>query len=452
MRSNDKQANVNFGQYLYDTLTIIASYKLAYDIASMLTNLYKFDMYMWILIVYIPIWLFTMTSLGMYNITTFKYYDRLLRNILFSSFVSGMISAAMIFFVKETLFSRIFYASFLVSSILLLIAQRFIYTFFILKHTKVGAMNMVIIGDKALSDKLVYYLKKTDILTNIVGYFPIDSLNKLDMILKEKPVDEVIFAVPKEYIKLIEEHALACEEMGVTVSMVLDFYDFKISRVYFRNIGTIPMLTFHTVSFNKPQLYIKRVIDIIGSIVGLIITGLLSIFIIPAIKLDSPGPILFKQNRVGINGRLFKLYKFRSMVVDAEDKKNELLSQNQVNGDLMFKMKNDPRITRIGKFLRATSLDEFPQFINVLKGDMSLVGTRPPTVDEVGKYENHHRRRISIKPGITGMWQVNGRSQITDFDKVVALDTQYIDNWSVWLDIKIMLQTFITLFTRKGAM
>lgn len=452
MQGNDKQANVNFGQYLYDTLTIIASYILAYNIASLLTNLYKIDKYMWILIVYIPIWVFTMTSLGMYNITTFKYYDRLLRNILFSSFVSGMISAAMIFFVKETLFSRIFYASFLIASVVLLIVQRFIYTFFILKHTKVGTLNIVIIGDKSISDKLVYYLKKTDILTNIVGYFPIEAVDKLEKALKEKPVDEVIFAVPKEYIKLVEEHALKCEEMGVTVNMVLDFYDFKMSRVYYRSIGTIPMLTFHTVSFNKPQLYMKRVIDIIGAIVGLIITGFLSVFIIPAIKLDSPGPILFKQNRVGINGRLFKLYKFRSMVTDAENWKKQLMSQNQVNGDLMFKMKDDPRVTRVGRFLRATSLDEFPQFINVLKGDMSLVGTRPPTVDEVSKYENHHRRRISIKPGITGMWQVNGRSQITDFDKVVALDTQYIDNWSVWLDIKIMFKTFIILFSRRGAM
>lgn len=452
MHSTDKQANVNMEQYLYDIITIIVSYLLAYDIASRLTNLYKIDKYMWILIVYIPIWIFTMSALGMYNITIFKYYDRLLRNILFSSFVSGIISAAMIFFVKETLFSRLFYASFLTLSVVLLIAERFIYTFFILKHSKNGAMNMVVIGDKIIADKIVYYLKKTDILMNIVGYLPIDALDELDMILKAKAVDEVIFAVSKDYINVVEEHALTCEEMGVTVSMVLDFYDFKISRAYFRNIGTIPMLTFHTVSLNKPQLYIKRVIDIIGALVGLIITGILSIFIIPAIKLDSPGPILFTQNRVGINGRLFKLYKFRSMVVDAENKKTQLLSQNQVNGDLMFKMKDDPRITGVGKLLRATSLDEFPQFINVLKGDMSLVGTRPPTIDEVSRYENHHRRRISIKPGITGMWQVNGRSQITDFDKVVLLDTQYIDNWSVWLDIKIMLKTFLILFTRRGAM
>lgn len=452
MHSADKQANVNVGQYIYDIIAILASYMLAYKIASHLTNLYAIGRYMWILIVYIPIWIFTMSGLGMYNITVFKYYDRLLRNILFSSFVSGIITAAMIFFIKETLFSRIFYASFLVSSVMLLIAERFIYTFFILKHTKVGVMNMVIIGDRLIADKLVYYLNKTDILMNIVGYVSIDAIDELNMILKEKSVDEVIFAVPRDYIKVIEEQALTCEEMGVTVSMVLDFYDFKISRAYFRNIGTIPMITFHTVSFNKPQLYIKRIIDIMGSIVGLAITGIISVFIIPAIKFDSPGPILFTQNRVGINGRLFKLYKFRSMEVHAEDKKTQLLAQNQVNGDLMFKMKDDPRITRVGKFLRATSLDEFPQFINVLKGDMSLVGTRPPTIDEVSKYSNHHRRRISIKPGITGMWQVNGRSQITDFDKVVALDIQYIDNWSVWLDIKIMFKTILILFTRKGAM
>lgn len=211
------------------------------------------------------------------------------------------------------------------------------------------------------------------------------------------------------------------------------------------------MLTFHSISLNRFQLFIKRTIDIIGAIVGLIITAVISIFIIPAIKLDSPGPIFFTQERVGTHGRIFKLYKFRSMVVDAEEKKQDILQMNAVNGNLMFKVKNDPRITRLGKFIRAASIDELPQFFNVLKGDMSLVGIRPPTPDEVNRYENHHWRRISIKPGITGIWQANGRSNITDFDEVVRLDTQYIDNWSLWLDIKIILKTILVVYKKKGA-
>jgi len=189
-----------------------------------------------------------------------------------------------------------------------------------------------------------------------------------------------------------------------------------------------------------------------GSIVGLCIVAVTSVFIVPAIILDSKGPILFKQNRVGQNGRHFGLYKYRSMVSDAESKKKELMEKNRVKDGYMFKIENDPRITKVGAFLRKTSLDELPQFINVLKGEMSLVGTRPPTIDEVEKYKNLHHRRISIKPGITGMWQISGRSQITDFDEVVRLDTYYIDNWSVGKDIEIIFKTmFMLLFKNKGA-
>lgn len=170
-----------------------------------------------------------------------------------------------------------------------------------------------------------------------------------------------------------------------------------------------------------------------------------------AIKIDSKGPIFFKQVRVGMNGRKFKIFKFRTMCVDAEAKKKDLMQKNEMGNGLMFKIENDPRVTKVGGFLRKTSIDELPQFFNVLKGDMSLVGTRPPTVDEVSAYERSHWRRISIKPGITGMWQVSGRSDIKDFEEVVRLDTQYIDDWSVWLDIKILIRTVLLVFSHKGA-
>jgi exopolysaccharide biosynthesis polyprenyl glycosylphosphotransferase len=211
------------------------------------------------------------------------------------------------------------------------------------------------------------------------------------------------------------------------------------------------MLTYYTVSLNPVSKAIKRFIDIGGSIIGILVTAVVSIFIVPAIKLDSPGPVLFKQKRVGRYGRIFNCYKFRTMCVDAEAKKKELQAMNAYENGLMFKIKEDPRITRVGAFLRKTSLDELPQFLNVLKGDMSLVGTRPPTVDEVAHYDLEHWRRISIKPGITGNWQVSGRSSITDFDEVVALDTQYIDKWSVWLDICIIFKTFFQVFKRDSA-
>ncbi len=212
------------------------------------------------------------------------------------------------------------------------------------------------------------------------------------------------------------------------------------------------------------QLVVKRLADIIGGFIGCIITGILFIFIAPMIKIKSPGPVFFKQIRVGKNGKKFELYKFRTMYTDAEDRKQELMDKNRVKDGMMFKIEYDERIIGckklpdgtikkgLGGWLRALSIDECPQFLNVLKGDMSLVGTRPPTLDEWEKYELHHRARLAIKPGITGMWQVSGRSKITDFEEVVKLDTQYIREWRIILDIKILFKTVVSVFKREGSM
>ena len=200
------------------------------------------------------------------------------------------------------------------------------------------------------------------------------------------------------------------------------------------------------------QLLVKRLMDIAGGLVGCIFTGIIYIFIAPIMKVKSPGPVFFSQVRMGKNGKPFKIYKFRSMYMDAEERKKELMEKNNTKDGLMFKMDDDPRIIKgIGHFIRKTSLDEFPQFWNILKGDMSLVGTRPPTMDEWDKYELHHRRRLAIKPGLTGMWQVSGRSEITDFEEVVELDTKYIEQWSIGLDIKILFKTVTVVFTGSGA-
>ena len=209
---------------------------------------------------------------------------------------------------------------------------------------------------------------------------------------------------------------------------------------------------------NAWELLLKRVIDVVGGIAGVAITGILYLFIAPAIKRADPGPAFFRQERVGKGGRIFKIVKFRSMYQDAEERKKELMAQNEMQG-LMFKMDNDPRIIGsekgpgkgIGNFIRRTSLDEFPQFWNVLKGEMSLVGTRPPTVEEFKQYKIYHKARLAMRPGITGLWQVSGRSNITDFDEIVALDTEYIKNWNLGLDIKILFKTVKVLFTGDGA-
>ena len=199
------------------------------------------------------------------------------------------------------------------------------------------------------------------------------------------------------------------------------------------------------------MLGMRRYLDIIGAIVGLIVSAPIILLVAVPLLLESRGGLFFKQQRVGRNGRLFYMYKLRSMYANAEQRKKEFEEKNHMQG-LMFKMDNDPRITKVGRFIRKFSIDELPQFYNVLRGDMSLAGTRPPTLDEFEQYSSHHKRRLSMRPGITGLWQVSGRSQIEDFEEVVRLDCQYIDNWSPGLDIKILFKTLGVLFTGHGAL
>ena len=220
---------------------------------------------------------------------------------------------------------------------------------------------------------------------------------------------------------------------------------------YVSCVGTYPVITYHTVTLNTGEQVIKRIMDVAGGLAGIVLFSPVMLLAALAIKLDSPGPVIFRQTRVGKNGRTFQIYKFRSMYVDAEERKSELLSQNEIAGGVMFKIREDPRITRVGRILRNLSIDELPQFFNVLGGSMSLVGTRPPTPDEVEKYGTRQWRRISIKPGLTGMWQVNGRSLVTDFEKIVELDVEYIDNWSLMEDIRILCKTVTVLLKHADA-
>lgn len=264
-------------------------------------------------------------------------------------------------------------------------------------------------------------------------------------------IDEVLINAPDHSGSNLEL-ANKLLEMGVTVHIYMeDAYQNLpnrcISNVFGYNVLTT---TISPISFR--QSLAKRLLDIAGSLVGCFFTLILTLLIGPVIYLKSPGPVFFSQIRVGMRGRQFKIYKFRSMYMDAEERKKELMAQNKVKDGFMFKIEDDPRIIKgIGAFIRKTSLDEFPQFWNVLKGDMSMVGTRPPTVDEYALYSPHHKRRLTMKPGITGLWQVSGRSQITDFEEVVALDTQYIENWSISLDIKIILKTIHSVLRSKDA-
>ncbi len=239
-------------------------------------------------------------------------------------------------------------------------------------------------------------------------------------------------------------------EQGMTVHISLIHTDNVMPNRIMENYGDFIVLTTSMLIASNRQAFCKRVMDIIGSIIGLVFAFIAFIIFAPIIKIQSPGPVFFTQVRIGRNGRRFKFYKFRTMYVDAEERKAELMKHNEMDGN-MFKMENDPRIIPIGHFLRKFSIDELPQFLNVLLGDMSLVGTRPPLENEYENYELHHKARLSIKPGLTGMWQVSGRSDIKNFEDVVALDTVYIANWSLWLDVKILFKTIAVVISGKGS-
>lgn len=463
MHKLNKLAFANVWQFCCDMIFLFIAFISAYTFTMQFTFLYSIQDYFWVLIIYIPFWAFSMGAMGMYNKTTFNYYDRIFRNVLIATLFSGIAVAVLFYMTKNSFFSRRLFSALIICTVLFLLAERYIFLLLFSKYRSTSDKKVLIIGTQPLINKFEYYLNKTQISMNIIGYLKLDEngnsgndslhcLDNLPDMLKDNIIDEIIMAIPKEYVFAIENQIQLCEEMGITVRVLLDLYDLKIAKTFLNSIGDIPMLTYHTVSLNNVQLIAKRILDICGASVGLILTGIASLFIIPMIKLDSPGPVFFKQDRVGLNGRVFKLYKFRSMRTDAEAMKKDLMAQNQIKGGLMFKLEKDPRITKVGKFLRMTSLDELPQFWNVFKGDMSLVGTRPPTPDEVSKYLNGHWRRISIKPGLTGLWQVSGRSSIMDFDEVVKLDTCYIDKWTIAEDIKIIFKTIPAIFAKRGAM
>lgn len=263
-------------------------------------------------------------------------------------------------------------------------------------------------------------------------------------------VDEVFICLPDIAMHEIRDMVHKFEEMGLVCHYNVDLFSRDNPNTYVQKIAGYSVISFALKTMDSRRLLVKRLIDIVGSIVGLILTAVLTPFVAVAIKLDSPGPVFFSQTRVGKNGRRFKIWKFRSMYLDAEKRKKELEAHNEIKG-LMFKMEDDPRITRVGKFIRRTSIDETPQFLNIFVGDMSLVGTRPPTVDEFEQYNGYYRRRMSITPGLTGMWQVSGRSDIQDFEEIVKLDLEYIDNWSLGLDIKILFMTIYAVLGRRGS-
>ena len=343
-----------------------------------------------------------------------------------------------------------------------------------------GERKLLIITSEAVAEQVVLSMQENNYARfTLAGVAVIDAdwtgrdihgvpvvANKENaaMYVCQEWIDEVLIVIsdnlpyPSELIEQLSE-------TGVTIHLSLG----KITNVpgkkqFVEKVGNYTVITTSINYASTQQLMLKRLMDIAGGLVGCILTGIICIFVGPAIYIASPGPIFFTQERVGKNGKKFKMYKFRSMYMDAEERKAALMKDNKLGDGKMFKLDFDPRVignkilpdgthkTGIGDFIRRTSLDEFPQFFNVLRGDMSIIGTRPPLISETNLYELHHRARLAIKPGITGMWQVSGRSDITDFEEVVKLDKEYIENWNIGMDIKILLKTVLVVFKEDGSM
>ena len=386
---------------------------------------------------------------------------KVLKSVLFSS----LLIATLVFLSRFILFSRLVFGR---TSILIFATLSFwrIIKRCIIRKIVAGGyhnLNVLVIGAGKVGKNLVKEIIKRPYLgLKIIGYLDdfkekgkeIDGYNILgktedfERIVRQKFIDEAFITIPSER-KLISNLVAKGRNLGVSVRIVPDLYELSMGQMRFHSMGYISLLEYYNKGIHGSDLFTKRVMDILLSGLGLLILSPLFLILAIVIKLTSRGPIFYMSRRCGKDKRIFNFCKFRSMVRDAERKLGELQSKNEMDGPV-FKIKNDPRVTRIGRFMRRFSVDELPQLWNVFKGDMSLVGPRPPIPEEVEKYEDWQLRRLEIKPGITCLWQIQGRSEIS-FQEWMKLDIWYIDHWSLWLDLKMLFQTIPVVIGRKGA-
>ena len=415
--------------------------------------------------VYLIIYLLIGLSCGLYDMSTFFYVDRLVRRVTFGCLAATSFVLFFFYYTGAAQASKTFFTTYFIMCYAAHMFSAFLTYRMNRKHN--GAKRTLFVGTKAEFEKFNRYISKTSLPLNLIGYIKFeyagtaDDLTNdylgyvdkgdLEKIIREKVIDQVYIMRTQGMGESVRSCTDVCVNLGVETRLVLPL-DREDCSTHISSVGTYPVVSYHINSLNPGMSFIKRTIDIIGALIGLVISSPLILISAIAIKLDSSGPVFFTQTRIGRNGRKFKIYKLRTMTVDAEIRKLELLAFNEMGGSgVIFKIKDDPRITKVGAFLRKTSIDELPQFLNVLIGNMSLVGTRPPTEDEVKKYECVHWRRLRIKPGITGLWQISGRNAVSDFNEIVELDIQYISNWTIITDLRILLSTIAVVLKRKDA-
>lgn len=440
----------------------------AYAVSPTFAGFLYFAQNYWTMIIGFPvIWTAIFSLNGLYRNYRTRSFRKFTWLLIVGTLWSTLASGSLIFILKLELASRLYFTVFVILAFFILLAERKL-MLVLLDHIHsrgYNRENLLIVGTGKrardfiraiklhsnwglhivglIDDEHGMYGKEVD------GYRVIGRIQDIPFIVNRLVIDRVIFVVPRLWLHRIEEAILACEQVGISTSIALDLYNLSFARTRQTDFNGFPLLEFETFHAKEWQLFIKRVMDLVISALALIVFSPLLLIVVLLIKLTSHGPVFFKQTRIGLNGRKFTLYKFRSMVVDAEERKKELMQHNEMDGPV-FKMKRDPRITRIGSFIRKTSIDELPQFFNVLMGDMSVVGPRPPLVGEVEDYKVWQRRRLSLKPGITCIWQVSGRNKI-GFDQWMKMDLEYIDTWSLYLDIKILVKTLFVVLVGYGA-
>ena len=423
--------------------------------------------YAWLLVAALVIWSACLRAFGFYRSARYRGRIEVLAQLAKAHALGALVLLSVLFIARRWEISRLLTQLFLAMSFVALAAEK-LALLTVLRRLRARGRNFrraLIVGgvDRAtrylelLRDHPYWGIRAIGVADDggsedrreVAGCPIVGRIKDLPEIITVRPTDEVIFTIGPREFPGVEEYLDLCQEMGVTSRVVLDVPHRAWTTQQVDWVDGIGILSLEPVHRSPTALAVKRGIDIVGAIAGLLLFGLAALRYAPRIRRESWGPILFRQVRVGRNGRLFTLYKLRTMLVDAEARRAELQTENEMQGHV-FKLREDPRVTPTGRYLRAYHLDELPQFWNVLRGDMSLVGTRPPTVEEVECYRPHHRRRLSMKPGVTGLWQLAGNGSVRDFEEIVRLDCQYIDSWSVWLDVSILVRTVVKVLRRTG--
>lgn len=466
MNRFNRSCMINLRNILYDVLGNLTVFLLCHYAFS--TFLDRANISFGNTLMACGIYLFIYILLGlagkMYDMTTFYYKDRVIRHVLIDCMTSTAVVTLVFYFTNRAASNRDFYATYFILCVIAHMIAAFLS--FQCNRRQTGAQKTLLVGTKSCFEKLSGYIFKTNLSFDPIGYVKLEreetedevsgaylgfaSEGDLEQLIRKMVVDQVYIMSEAHHEKTVQRCLDICVNLGIVTRLVLPLAREDCST-HISCVGTYPVVSYHLNSLDPMMHFVKRTVDVLGACIGIILSSPILLASAIAIKLDSAGPIFFTQTRVGQNGRRFKIIKLRTMTVDAEEHKEELVASNEIGGGLMFKIKEDPRVTHVGAFLRKTSIDEIPQFFNVLAGDMSLVGTRPPTEDEVSRYEDVHWRRLRIKPGITGLWQISGRSAIHSFDEIVALDTEYIKTWTIFTDFKILFKTIAVVLNRKGA-